>query len=158
MTKVFYGKAGSTYSLNKLGTDKFRFTASRGASATFSQELSQKEAHDLIEGLIRAFSSEPTKPDTSRLDALNKAIKEYCASRQKNVEDIDKEISYRGLKTREAWLKDLLGADYAEEVLAGKLSIGEALSTDEDEEADVKELEGAGPDTSSPGSGDSLRA
>lgn len=146
---TFFEKDGTTYSLNRLGDDQYRFAMQTSRATGASQLLTKDETEEMIRGLYNAFKAPPEKKDSSRAQAISDALRAYAAERQQSIEVVDKEIAssqvlVAGKKramTREEWLKDKLGEEDLEEVIAGKMTVSEALANNEEEPDELEEVE-----------------
>jgi hypothetical protein len=139
---IFFSKGGTNYSLTRLGPDKHRFAMQNDRSQGASQELTENETAEMINKLVLAYEAEPDTVDTSRADALLAALRDYAELSGKNIESIDKECSsVKPALTREEWLAAQLGPEDLEEVIAGKLSVAEALANNEPGGEEIEEDE-----------------
>lgn len=160
---LLFQKKGTTIELNKLGDDCFRLSMQKSTSQGASEELTKAELEQLLDAGIRALVATPEPDRSQRTQAVTKTLRAYAEETDSTLEKLDKEIAStqvydkavgkKRAMTREEWLSELLGAEDLEEVLAGKMSLSEAL-------ADVEELEEATltEDPSAGDDGDSLRA
>src|SRR5688572_18975689 len=90
---VFFQKDSTTFSLNKLGDDKYRFAMLKSSQQGASQELTKKETEEMIRGLARAFQAKPEEDKSQRFTAISKALRAYAEDQNTTIEALDKEIS-----------------------------------------------------------------
>jgi len=131
---IFFRKDDTRYSLRQVGEDRYKISVQNDRAQGVTQELSEAELKEFIENLIDACNP-PAEANTSRADALLAALRDYVESQGKTIESVDKECSsVKPPLSREEWLAAQLGPEDLEEVLAGKMSVAEALADVEIEE------------------------
>lgn len=150
---VFFSKNGSTLSLNKRGEDEYRLALQKPSAQSASLDLTKEEALAVYEGLKKALFAKPTPVDGKFAQGVLKALTAYAAERNTTIETVDKEVSASRVfdkslgkeraMTRAEWLADKLGVEDLEKVVAGKMSVSEALANNE--EVEIVEEEAAPP-------------
>ncbi len=160
---VILERKGTTFAVNRTGENEYRFSVNQPSARGVTHTLTRGCLEELIRGLISIFEGKSEESDEERPELILNVLKKYAADTKTTLEKVDRQISdtqivvggKKRAMTREEWLAEKLGPTL-EEVLAGKLSLAEAI--DAAETSDIEELASAGTDESDPDAGDSVRA
>src|SRR5688572_33368993 len=124
---VLFEKKGTTISLTKIGSDRFRLSIQKPSAQSASEELSRAEVETVCRGLFEKSTREE-KPDPAaekRVEALVQALRAYAEEQHTTIESIDREIASTAIldkttgkkraPTRSEWLAEKIGKEDLEE-------------------------------------------